>query len=194
MIQFKPISSYYSDDDKAVIARKAELAAAGKCRKIELAEVDATIAKQGDTNPNPDDQVQSLIAGIDVPRPQPLSAKRTELQYIIRDIEMASDFMAGKERQANIKAGARLAKDMKPQVDIAAKELAAALVIAHEKHLTYWNGKRHLVNAGTGMNGLFDSNVDDVLGVPVDKCSALHDYFYAEVKAGHLKAVPESLR
>src|SRR6266478_2124308 len=87
MIQFKPISSYYSDDDKAVIARKAELAAAGKCRKIELAEVDATIAKQGDTNPNPDDQVQSLIAGIDVPRPQPLSAKRTELQYIIRDIE-----------------------------------------------------------------------------------------------------------
>jgi hypothetical protein len=50
-----------------------------------------------------------------VPRQQPLSAKRIELQYIIRDIEQALDYMAGKERQANTNAGARLAKDIKPQ-------------------------------------------------------------------------------
>jgi hypothetical protein len=102
--------------------------------------------------------------------------------------------MAGKERQVNIKAGARLAKDIKPQVDKAEKELAEALVIAHEKHLTYWQAKRHLINAGTGLNGLFDSNVDDVLGIPVDKQSPLHDYFHAAERCGHLKSVPAVLR
>ena len=65
----------------------------------------------------------------------------------------------------NQRASARLAKEIKPQVDIAEKELVEALVIAHEKHLTYFNAKRHLINGGTGLNGLFASNVDDVLGI-----------------------------
>jgi hypothetical protein len=123
MITLKPLSSFYTDDDKAVIARKAELAATGKRRQAELAELDSAIATQGDIAPDQDDQVQNLIAGTETPRPQPL----TELQYIIRDIEQALDFMAEKERQVTIKAGARLAKDIKPQVDIAERELADAL-------------------------------------------------------------------
>jgi len=194
MITFEPIISYYTDDDKAVIARKAELAAAGKRRQAELAEVDIAIAKQGDVDPNPADQIQNLIAGIEVPRPQPLSAKRTELQYIIRDIEQALDFMAGKERQANINAGARLAKDIKPQHDIAAKELADALLVAHEKHLVYWQAKRNLINGAIGLYGLFDSNVDEILGIPVDKGTPLADLFREAVKQKYLRAVPESLR
>jgi hypothetical protein len=194
MISFKPIESYYTNDDNAVIVRTAELAAAGKRCQAELAELDSAIANQDKIGPTLDDQVQNLIAGIDVPRPPPLSAKRIELQYKIRDIEQALDFMARKERQVIIKAGARLAKDIKPQVDIAEKELVDALVIAHAKHLVCFQAKRKLINEGIGLHGLLGSNVDDVLGIPVDKCSALHDFFYAAVRAGNLKTVPESLR
>jgi hypothetical protein len=102
--------------------------------------------------------------------------------------------MAEKERQVTIKAGARLAKDIKPQVDIAERELADALVIAHDKHLTYFNAKRHLINGGCGLNGLFASNVDDVLGVPVDKGTPLADLFRAAVRAGYLKSAPKDFR
>jgi cephalosporin hydroxylase len=194
MISFKPIASYYTEDDKAVIARKAELAATGRRRQSELAEVDIAIAEHRDIDPAAVDQIQNLIAGIEVVRPQPLGEKRTALQYVIRDIEQALDFMAGQERQVTMKAGARLAKDIKPQVDTAAKELADALVIAHEKHLAYWNGKRHLINSGIGLNGLFDSNVDEILGIPVDKGTPLADLFRAAVHAGNLKTVPVALR
>jgi multidrug efflux pump subunit AcrA (membrane-fusion protein) len=194
MITLKPLSSYYTDDDKAVIARKAELAATGKRRQAELTELDTAIATQGDIAPDQDDQVQNLIAGLETPRPQPLAARRTELQYVIRDIEQALDFMAGKERQVTIKAGARLAKDIKPQVDIAERELVEALVIAHEKHLTYFNAKRHLINGGIGLNGLFASGVDGVLGIPVDKGTPLADLFRAAVRAGYLKSAPKDFR
>jgi hypothetical protein len=194
VISVKPITDFYTDDDRAIIARKAELVATGKRRQSELAELDSAIATQGDIAPDQDDQVQNLIAGIETPRPQPLTARRTELQYIIRDIEQALDFMAGRERQVTINAGARLAKEIKPQVDLAEIELAQALAIAHEKHLTYFNAKRHLINSGIGLNGLFGSNVDDVLGIPVDKGTALADLFRAAVKAGYLKSAPKDYR
>jgi hypothetical protein len=191
VIQFKPIEAYYTDDDKAIIARKAELAATGKRLQSELAALDAAIAAQSDL-PTPEDRIQNLIAGTAPQKPP--SAKRTELQIAIRDIEQALDYMAGKERRVTMTAGARLCKDVKPQVDKAEKELAAAMVIAHEKQFMRWQAKQYLVNAGTGLNGLFDSNVEKILGVPVDKGSVLHDYFYAAVKAGHLRAVPAALR
>jgi hypothetical protein len=194
MITFKPIASYYTDDDRAVLSRIADLKAAAKRRQIELAEVDAAIDNRASTDPVPEKQIQNLIDGIEVQRPPPLSAKRTAIQYIIRDIEQALDFMAGKERQLNINAGARLAKDIKPQHDIAAKELADALVIAHDKHLAYWQTKRALINGAIGLHGLFDSNIDDVLGIPVDKGTALHDYFHYAVNAGHIRNVPAALR
>jgi hypothetical protein len=194
MITIQPIASYYNDDEKAVIARKADLTAAGKRRRSELAAIDAEMMNQIDTDTLPEDQIQNLIAGIEVARPQPLSAQRTELQYIIRDIEQALEFMADKERQLNVKAGARLAKDIKPHVDKAEKELADALVIASAKHLVCWHAKRHLINSGIGLHGLFDSNVDDVLGIPVGHGAPLSTYFYSAVKSGHLKSVPESLR
>jgi hypothetical protein len=59
MITIKPIEAYYSDEDKAIIARKAELATTGKRRQSELAEVDATIAAHN-PDPTPEDTVQSL--------------------------------------------------------------------------------------------------------------------------------------
>jgi hypothetical protein len=193
MITIKPIEAYYSDDDKAIIARKAELVAAGKRRQSELAEVDAAITAH-DPNPTPEDAVQNLIDGVEAPRPQPLSEKRTALQHVLRDIEEALHFMNGKERRAKMNAGARLAKDIRPQVDKAEKELVAALVIAHEKHLTFWQAKHHLIDAATGLNGLFESNVDDILGVPVNKQSPLADLFRTAVKANHLKSIPAVLR
>jgi hypothetical protein len=193
-ITIKPIASYYTDDDRAVIARQTELAATGKRRQAALAELDSAIATQGDIAPDQDDQVQNLIEGIETHRPQPVTAKRTELQYIIRDIEQALDYMAGKERELTIKAGARLARDLKPQADLAERELVEALVIAHEKHLTYFNAKRHLINGGIGLNGLFASNVDDVLGIPVDKGTPLADLFRAAVRAGYLKSAPKDFR
>jgi hypothetical protein len=193
MISFKPLDSYYSDDDRAVVARTAQLVAARDRRQTELADIDIAIAKH-DVDPTPDDQIENLIAGIDVPPPQPLSAKRTALQHVIRDINEALDFMKGKGREVTIKAGVRLAKDIKPQHDIAAKELAAALVVVHEKHQIYWAAKRHLVNTGVGLHGLFDSNIDEILGIPVDKGTRLADVFRAAVAAGHLKAMPVELR
>jgi hypothetical protein len=194
MISIKPIDFYYTDDDRAIIANKAELVATGKRRQAELVELDTAISRQQDTAPNQDIQVQDLIAGIERPRQKPLDAKRTTLQHVIREIEQALDFMAEKERQVTMKAGARLAKDIKPQVDLAERELAAALVIAHEKHLVCFRAKRALLNNGIGLFGLFDSNIDDILDIPVNKGTPLADYFRGQVAAGHLKNVPAQLR
>ena len=194
MITIKPVASYYSDDDKAILARKAELAATGKRRQIELAELDAAIAEQGNPNSTPEDTIQNLIAGIEVPRPPPLSERRTALQYVIRDIEQALDYLAGKERQININAGARLAKDIKPQHDAAEKELVDALLIAHQKHLLYWNAKRHLLNNGIGLYGNFNVDADEVLGIPVNGGSTLAEYFRDAVKAGYIQTLPAAFR
>jgi hypothetical protein len=194
MITIKPISSYYNDDDVAVIARKAELNAALTCRQSELAEVDAAIASRTEIMPDPEERIESLIAGIDVPRPQPLGVKRTELQYMIIDIKAALEFMSGKERQVNHKASIRLTKDIRPQVDLAETELVDALVLAHRKHLDYWRGKRHLLNHDIHLCGLFESRVDDILGVPLNGQTPLADLFRAAVKSRHLKVLPVELR
>jgi hypothetical protein len=194
VISIKPITDFYTADDEAVLANKAELKAMAKRRQSELVEIDALITSHVDPNPNAETRVQNLIAGIDTDFPKPLDVQRTDIQMAIRDIEQALDFLADKERQVNQRAGARLAKGIKPQVDIAERELVEALVIAHEKHLTYFNAKRHLINGGTGLNGLFASNVDDVLGIPVDKGTALADLFRAAVRDGYLRSIPKELK
>jgi hypothetical protein len=194
VIKFPPIETFYTDDERAVMAKKPELLATRKRRQAELADVDAAIATEGDLDPHPEDRIQNLIAGIDTPRPQPLGEKQTELRYNIRDIEQALDFMAGQERRVSMMAGARLAKDVKPQVDAAAKKLAEAMVTMYEAYLPWWQAKQYLVSAGTGLNGLFDSNIVDILGAPISKETPLADYFRASVQAGHLRAVPAQLR
>jgi len=134
------------------------------------------------------------LSGIDTPRPQPLSEKRIELLYKIRDIEQALDYMASQERRVTMTAGARLAKDVKPQVDAAAKKVAEAMATLFEVYVPWWQAKQYLVNAGTGLNGLFDSNIVDILGAPVSKETPLADYLRGAVQSGHLKAVPAALR
>jgi hypothetical protein len=105
MITFKPIESYYTDDDKAVIDRTAQLVTARERRQTELAELDFAIAHQGEIAPDQDDQVQNLIAGIETPRATPLSEKRTALQQTISDLAKALDFMAGKQRGVTMCTG-----------------------------------------------------------------------------------------
>jgi hypothetical protein len=188
-----PIAHYYTDDDEAIIAKQAELKIVAKRRQAELADIDEKIAKHGDVETQSETHVQNLIDGVEIERPTPLGAQRTSKQYEIRDVDMAENYIADKVRVVNITAGARLAKDIKPAADIAAKELADALVIAHEKHFSYWQAKRQLLNNGISLYGLFDSNVDDILGIPVDKGTPLADYFRDAVEQKHLRAVPKEI-
>jgi hypothetical protein len=194
VIKFPSLEEFYTEDERAIMAKKPELLATRQRRQTELAEVDAAIAIQADTNPTPEDRIQNLIAGIETPRPQPLSEKRTELRYNIRDIEQALDFMAGQERRVIMIAGARLCKDIKPQVDAAAKKVAEAMATLFEVYVPWWQAKQYLINAGTGLNGLFDSNIVDILGAPVSKETPLADYLRGAVQSGHLQAVPAQLR
>jgi hypothetical protein len=192
MIHIKEFSEYYSDDEKAIFKRTADLKAILAGRRTELAAIDAKITVPDAVDSRTEDRVQSLITGIEVKRPPPLNQQRMEIQYAIRDLEEALDFMAGKELQANLNAGARLAQDIKPAVDAVAKELFDALALAHDKHLQYWTAKRHIINLGVGLNGLFDSNVDDVLGIPIDKGSPLAFVLREAVRQKHLPRVPKA--
>jgi hypothetical protein len=194
MISIKPIAEFYTDDDKAVFKSKADLKALAVRHQAKLAELEVVIASNVDLIPNAETQVQNLIAGIDAELPKPLDVQRADIQIAIRDIEQSLDFLAGRERQVNHQASVRLAKDIKPQVDIAEKELASALVTAHEKHVAYFVAKRSLLNSGIALCGQFGSTVDDVLGVPVNHLTPLADLFRGAVKAGYLNAMPKELR
>jgi cephalosporin hydroxylase len=116
------------------------------------------------------------------------------LRYDIKDIEEAKDYMAGQERRVVMMAGARLAKAVKPQVDAAAKRLAEAVVAMYEAYVPWWQAKQYLISEGSGLNGLFDSNIGDVLGAPTSKETPLADYLRGAVQSGHLKALPAALR
>jgi hypothetical protein len=194
VIKFPPLETFYTDDEKAIMAKKPELLATRKRRQAELSEVDAAIATEGDLAQHPEDRIQNLIAGIDTPRPQPLSEKRTELRYNIRDIEQALDYMASQERRVSMMAGARLARHVKPQVNAAEKTVAEAMATLFEAYVPWWQAKQYLVSAGSGLNGLFDSNIGEILGAATSKETPLADYFRAAVKAGHIRAVPAVLR
>jgi hypothetical protein len=192
LIHIKELSEYFSDDEAAVFTRTTDLKTMLAGRRSELAAIDAKIAVPDAVDSRSEDQVQSLITGVEIKRPPPLNAQRMEIQYAIRDLEEALDFMAGKELQANLNAGARLAEDIKPQVDTAAKELFDALALAHDRHFSYWTAKRHVINLGVGLNGLFDSAVDDVLGIPTDKGSPLAFVLREAVRQRQLRTLPKA--
>jgi hypothetical protein len=192
MIHVKELSQFYSDDEAAVFKCTAELKSKLARRQSELAAIDAKITVPDAADSRTEDRVQSLITGTEVKRPPPLNQQRTETQYAIHDLEEALDYMAGRELQANLNAGARLAQDIKPQVDIAAKELFEALALAHDKHLQYWTAKRHVINLGVGLSGLFDSSIDDVMGIPTDKGSPLAFILREAVRQKHLRNAPKA--
>jgi hypothetical protein len=187
------VAEFYSDDDKAVLANQSDLVAAGKRCEADLKAIDASIANNDATYPNREDQIETILAGEEVKRPEPLSTQRITIQHRIHDIEQALDFIAGKVRQVNYEAGARLAKDIKAEHDVAENELTTAMVVVYEKHLAYWKDKRSLLNKGIGLYGLFSSNIDDVLGIPVDRNTPLADFFREQVHAGNLKRLPKDL-
>jgi hypothetical protein len=60
-------------------------------------------------------------------------------------------------------------------------------------HLEYFQAKRHLINNGIGIYTNFLSNIDDVLGIPVDNNTELAKLFREAVKKGHLKKMPSGL-
>ena len=128
--------------------------------------------------------------GRHMPPPKTFVERRVELQHAIRDIESALDYMAGKERSANYHAGKRLAEFMKPQALAAEKSLAEKAVAFHEAHFHYWTAKRHLINEGIGIYGNFQSNVDDVVGLPTDNGSPMAAYFREAIENGHIKKMP----
>lgn len=194
MITIKPIASYYNADDKAIFASIDQLEATAKRLDSDLATVDAAIANDTNPDPDPDSRLANLIAGNSVQPIKSWSTRRIELQHAMRDVETALDFMASKKRAVEYQAGARLAKEIKTQHDAAEKAVVDALVVAHEKHFLYWQAKRHLLNNGIGIYGLFSSDVDNVLGIPIDKGSPLADLLRTAVTNGFLKSVPESLR
>jgi hypothetical protein len=193
-IQFKDISTFYLPEDKAVFASIDQLKETANRLRSDLVTVDAAIANDTNPDPDPDSRLANLIAGNSVQPIKSWSARRIELQYAMRDIETALDIVASKKRAVDYRAGARLAKEIKTQHDAAEKAVVDALVVAHEKHFLYWQAKRHLLNNGIGIYGLFSSDVDNVLGIPIDKGSPLADLLRTAVTNGFLKSVPESLR
>jgi hypothetical protein len=96
MIPKKLLADYYTTDEKAVFGNQARLQAALKRHQSGLAEIDAKIAGQRESNMIPEDEIENLINGVRVERPPTLGAQRTAIQYDIRDVETALDFMAGK--------------------------------------------------------------------------------------------------
>jgi hypothetical protein len=193
-IQFKDISSFYLPEDKAVFASIDQLKETAARLRSDLVTVDAAIANDTNPDPDPDSRLANLIAGNSVVPVKSWSEQRLDLQRAMRDVENALDFMAGKKRAVEYQAGARLAHSIKAQHDAAEKTMVDALVVAHERHFLYWQAKRHLLNNGIGIYGLFSSDVDNVLGIPIDKGTPLADLLRTAVTNGFLKAVPESLR
>jgi hypothetical protein len=191
VIHIKPLSTYYDDDDRAILTKQSELKLLAKRWQGELANIDAKIANRADVEIQSEDSVQNLIDGIETERPIPLGAQRNTIQHKIRDTDMAEDWIADKVRVLNIKAGRKLAADIKPQADAAETALADAMIVVHEKQLVCWNAKRHLIGNGIGCFGLFDSNDDDILGIPVDRGTPLADYFRNAVKRRLLRSVPK---
>jgi len=192
-IKIPDLAEFYSDEDKTVIQRTASLEATDKLIDAALAKVDAAIANNEDADPDRESRITNITVGTLSAAPKSWAEQRADLQRQKRDVQTALDIMARKKQIIDYQAGARLAKHIRPLHDIAARELADALVIAHEKHLIYWTAKRHLLNNGIGIYGLFSSNVDDILGIPVGTAAPLTDYFRDAVRQKYLRAVPESL-
>jgi hypothetical protein len=96
VINFKLIQSFYSDDHKGCIANTAKLEARAKNLQANRVAVDASIANEGDSDPNPEARIAALAAGRDVPPPPvPLLARRLEIMTAQRDCDEALDYLAG---------------------------------------------------------------------------------------------------
>jgi hypothetical protein len=135
-ITFKDRAEFYTDDDRAIFENDSKLETVKKSLYAESAAVKAAIENNENPDPNPAARIETLIAtGTNTPPPKTFAERDIELQYSIRDVEEALDFMAGKKKLANYGAGKRLADWLKPQADAAEKDLVEKGVAFHEAHL-----------------------------------------------------------
>jgi hypothetical protein len=193
-IEFKSIESYFTEDDKAVIANTAKLNANGKTQRAKRDALTARIDK-GETasGPNITSRIANLIEGKPVGEVASLEAQRLEILYGIRDNEDALDYLAGKEKTFRTVAGAKMVEAAKTQIVASEKEIYDAVQTLFNAFLPYWHAKRHLLNNGHPTLGQFTSPLDELLGVPVDVNSGWADIFRHGVAAGHIRKTPKEL-
>jgi hypothetical protein len=193
----KKLDKYFTDDERATFTEDDNLAATGKRLDTDLAAVDASIANNENPDSNMKERLKNLIAGNLSTRPQTLAERRTEIQYARRDVEYARDDLAPKKRSAIHEAGKRfVATEIKQQHDIAEREEAEALLVFYEKFLRCWRLKRSLLNDGIGLYGLFNStsDIEETLGVPVDKTTPWNSLLRDAVEKKYIKNMPKELK
>jgi len=158
-IQFKPVESYFTEDDKAILADKAKLKALGKTFFAKRDAFTALIDK-GETVAAPDlkTRIANLIDGKPVTQPPTLEAQRLEVLYAIRDNEQTLDELAVKEKAFRAEAGRKMVLDQKTQIVAANKAIFGKLAELYEVFVPFWLAKRELLNNSVGTYGLFNND------------------------------------
>jgi hypothetical protein len=193
-IQFKPIESFFSDDDKAILANTAKLNANGKALRAKRDALTARIDK-GETPTGPDikARIASLIDGKPVAEVASLEAQRLEVLYAIRDNEDALDYLAGKEKTFRAEAGRKMVLDQKTQIVAAEKAIFEKFGELYQTFVPVWQAKRELLNNSIGTYGLFNNDFDEIMGVPTDINAPWADLFRQGVAARHISKMPAAL-
>jgi hypothetical protein len=193
-ITFKDRSSYFSEDDKALIAAKVKLTANGKQLFAKRDAFTAAIDKgEKATGPNIKTRIANLIDGKPVAEVASLEAQRLEVLYAIRDNEEALDWVAVQIKKVEDIAGAKMVEAAKTQIVASEKEIYDAVQTLFDRFLTYWTAKRQLLNNSVTTLGLFGCPLDEILGVPQGVNSAWSDLFRHAVERGHISKLPKEL-
>jgi hypothetical protein len=191
-INIPPLSDFLTNEDRSLNETQAKLDTQDKMNDAKIAAINAEPPPSA--NEPLDLQISDLANGITAQQPKSKDDRITELKYRKRDINEAKDSVARKQKAGLGNAARRLADHLKLPVKAHEKKMVDAMVLAYELHLEYFWPKRHLINNGIGTYGNFQSNIDDVLGIPTDKNSPLATFFHQAVKDGHLKAMPKGFQ
>jgi hypothetical protein len=193
-ITFKPIQSFFTEDDKAILAGIEKLTANGKALPAKRDALTAAIDKgEKPTGQDIETRIANLIDGKSVAPVTSLEAQRLEVLYAIRDNEDGLDFLFGKKQIAHAEAGRKMVEAAKTQIVAAEKAIFDKLAELYDVFVPFWLAKRELLNNRIGTYGLFNNDVDEVLGVPTDLNSPWADLFRQGVVAGHIKKMPAAL-
>jgi hypothetical protein len=186
-----PVTDFKTDEDQKDDETLAKLESQEKIIDSRIA---AISAEQSISTVDPIEmQIQDLADGIVAEKPKSKADRITELKYQKRDIRDASDIVARKQKKGLYEVGRQLANHLKKPHDALERQLVDALIVVHGLHMEYFAAKRHLINSGIGIYTNFLSNIDDVLGIPVDNNTELAKFFREAVKKGLIKKMPAGL-
>jgi hypothetical protein len=186
------MADFLTDEDRQDEDTQAKLDTQMRTLDTKIAQI-AAEPPVSEANPTAS-TISDLANGITVKQPQSKSTRINELKRLKREIQAAKDFLSIKQKSCRVEAGMRLAKAMTKHSEDGEKLIIDRAVALYDAQLQYFKAKRHLINEGTGTYGLFTSNIDDILDIPVNNYTMLAALFRDAVKDGLLRKLPGDLK